>query len=149
MAASGIKKRHSQARASRRRHRLRRPFLDAAGTALLFVMLTSVGTSAPVKAYPFAVAAGGIERSMTSHTMKAIAEDRPAPIIEIATTSSPRNPDAVFRRTSSTTAWVLLGLSLSLLTALNLSIIRHLRRVYVRPKARRAALSATRGGQGY
>lgn len=147
MAASGIK-RNSQARASRRRHRLRRPFRDAAGAALLFVMLTSVGTSAPVKAYPFAVAAG-IERTITSHTMKALAEDRPAPIIEIATTSSPHNPDAVFRRTSSTTAWVLLGLSLSLLTALNLSIIRHLRRVYVKPKAHRAALSAPRGGRGY
>lgn len=140
MAASEIADRNSQARIPKRRHRLRRPFLDAAGTALLFVMLTSVGASAPVKACAFAGAFGGIERPLTPQAIEAIAEAGPAPIIEIATTSSSKNPDAVFRRTSGTAAWALLGLSLSLLTALNLSIFRHLRRVYVNPQTRREAL---------
>jgi hypothetical protein len=103
---------------------------DALGAGLLFVMLTGVSTSAPVKACPFPAAFGGIERSLSPQTIKAIAEPGPAPIIEIATTTSARAPDAVFRRTSSTAAWGLLGSALSLLTALNLSFFRHLRRVY-------------------
>jgi len=132
MAASEISDRNSPARGQRpkRRHRLLRPIFDALGAALVFVMLTAVGTSAPVKACAFSGAFGGIEHSVAPQSIKAIAELAPAPIIEIATTSSAHDPNAVFRRTSGTAAWGLLGLSLSLLAALNLSFFRHLRRVY-------------------
>ena len=41
--------------------------------------------------------------------------------------------------TSDTAAWTLLGLTFSLLAALNLAIFRHLRRAYAPPRARRAA----------
>lgn len=138
MAASEIIEPNSPGRAHRpkRRHILLRPVFDALGAGLLFVLLTAVGTSAPVKACAFSGAFGGIERSVAPHTIKAIAEPGPAPIIEIATTSSVRDPNAVFRRTSGTAAWGLLGLSLSLLAALNLSFFRHLRRVYAPTHAR-------------
>jgi hypothetical protein len=138
MAASEMLERNSQARPHRpkRRHHLLRPVFDALGAGLLFVVLTAVCASAPVKACPFSGAFGGIERSIAPQSIKAVAEPGPAPIIEIATTSSVWDPNAVFRRTSGTAAWGLLGLSLSLLAALNLSFFRHLRRVYASPQAR-------------
>jgi len=142
MAASEIADRHlpTRARRQKRRRRLIRPFLDAAGAALLFVMLTGVGASAPVKACAFSGAFSAMERPLAPHAVKALGEAGPPPIIEIATTSSSRSPDAIFRRTSSTAAWGLLGLSLSLLAALNLSFFRHLRRVYAHPRTRSEAL---------
>lgn len=149
MAASEIADRNSPARdrshdrphdrRPKRRHRLLRPVFDALGAALVFVMLTAVGASAPVKACAFSGAFSAMERPLAPHAIKAIAESGPAPIIEIATTSSAHSPDAVFRRTSSTAAWGLWGLSLSLLAALNLSFFRHLRRVYINPRGHRAA----------
>lgn len=138
MAASETPERTSQPRSHRpkRRRLLLRPVFDALGAGLVFVMLTAVGASAPVKACPFSGAFGGIERSIAPQSIKAIAEPGPAPILEIATTSSVRDPNAVFRRTSTTAAWSLLGVTLSLLTALNLGFFRHLRRVYASPRMR-------------
>ena len=142
MAASGITEPNAPARTHHpdRRRRLHRPVFDALGAGLVFVMLTAVGASAPVKACPFSGAFSGIERPLAPQIVKAIAEPAPPPIIEIATTSSPLNPDAVFRRTSGTAAWGLFGLSLSLMAALNLSFFRHLRRVYVSPRTRRQSV---------
>ena len=138
MAASETSERNSQVRTRHPKHRrlVLRPILDAFGAGLLFVMLTAVCTSAPVKACPFSGAFAGLERTASPQALKTVAEPGPAPIIEIATTSSVWDPNAVFRRTSSTAAWGLLGLSFSLLAALNLSFFRHLRRVYASPQAR-------------
>lgn len=138
MASSEASKRISQAPMGRPKHRstMLRPFLDALGAGLLFAMVTAVCTSAPVKACPFSGAFAGLEKSTGGPAVHAVAEPGPSPIIEIATTSSVWDPNAVYRRTSGTAAWGLLGLSFSLLAALNLSFFRHLRRVYAAPRAR-------------
>jgi hypothetical protein len=113
-----------------------RPILDAAAGGIVFILLTAVMTSAPVRACPFSAAFSSLDHTAKPSVLQALAEPGPAPIIEIATTSSAWDPNAVFRRTSDTAAWTLLGLSFSLLTALNLAIFRHLRRAYAPPRAR-------------
>ena len=59
-------------------------------------------------------------------TMKAVGEADVQPVVEIATTSSPANPDAVYRRTSAQAAWTLLMIGLSITAALNFALLRHL-----------------------
>jgi hypothetical protein len=138
MAGSELPHRFSRRNAARPRYRRRllfRPFLDAAVAGLVFVLLTGVCISAPVKACPFS-ALSSLKPTTDSAAFKAVGAPAAAPIIEIATTSSDWDPNAVFRRTSGTAAWSLLGLSFSLLVALNLSFFRHLRRVYASPRAR-------------
>jgi hypothetical protein len=114
-----------------------RPALDAVAAGIVFVLFTAVTTSAPVHACPFSAALATLDHAATTPTLKAVAQPGPPPIIEIATTSSPSDPNAVFRRTSHGAAWILLGLSFSLLVAFNLSIFRHLRHVYASPRGRR------------
>jgi hypothetical protein len=116
-----------------------RPLIDAIVGGLVFILLTAVMTSAPVRACPFSAALAGLDRTANPSVLKAVGEPGPPPIIEIATTSSAWDPNAVFRRTSDTAAWGLLGLSFSLLAALNLGIFRHLRRAYANPRARSPA----------
>jgi hypothetical protein len=138
MATSETSDRNLHAGIGRSKYRrlVLRPILDALGAGLLFVMLTAVCTSIPVKACPFSGAFSGLERTTAPQAVQAIAEPGTAPLIEIATTSSRWDQNAVFRRTSGTAAWGLLGLAFSFLTALNLSFFRHLRRVYASPDAR-------------
>jgi hypothetical protein len=113
-----------------------RPIFDAAAAAAVFAMFTFFTTCEPVRASTNPAAFAGLERAAPPVAIKAVGEAGPPPIIEIATTSSTTNADAVYRRTSATAAWVLLGLAFSLLAALNLTVFRHLRRAYVAPKRR-------------
>lgn len=138
MADSAHSPKMSSKRPARARYRrfMLRPALDAIAAGIVFVLFTAVTTSAPVHACPFSAAFATLDHAASAPTLKAIAPAEPPPIIEIATTSSPSDPNAVFRRTSHGAAWVLLGLSFSLLAAFNLSIFRHLRHVYARPSAR-------------
>jgi len=102
---------------------------------LVFGLTTLLATSAPVLAQINPVAFAGLQLSVTPATVIAVGQAEPAPIVEIATTSSFTNPDAVFRRTSANAAWGLLGVALSILAVLNLAIFSHLRRTYA-PKRR-------------
>lgn len=113
-----------------------RPIIDAAAAWLVFGLVTAMATSAPLSAGTNPAAFAGLERAAKPAAVKAVGEPGPAPLIEIATTSSPANADAVFRRTSASAAWVLLGIAFSILAALNLTIFRHLRRAYATPKRR-------------
>jgi hypothetical protein len=113
-----------------------RPATGVLGAALFFVLLAGVATSISVKACPFSGAFASLERTTATPALKAIADQNPPPVIEIATTSSVWDSNAVFRRTSNTAAWGLLGLSLLLLAALNLGFFRHLVRVYACSQAR-------------
>jgi len=118
-------------------NRLWRPLIDAAVAGLTFVLVTTM-IGAPVKAGTFPAAFAGLHQRATPFAMNAVADPGPLPIVEIATASSPA--DAVYRRTSTTAAWGLLGVALSMLAALNLAILRHVKRVY----APRFALSCKR-----
>jgi hypothetical protein len=141
MSGSGASTRNSQSHTPppKHRHFLLRPLLDASAAGIVFVLLTAVMTSAPVRACPFSVAFSGLDHKAAPFVLRAVAKPEPAPITEIATTSSAWAPNAVFRRTSDTAAWSLLGISFSLLTALNLAFFRHLRRTYAPRAARNSA----------
>jgi hypothetical protein len=125
----------------RRKYRrfLPRPLIDAAAAGLVFALVAAMLTSAPVTAGTNPGAFAGLERAATANTVKAVGEPCPLPIIEIATTNSPSDANAVYRRTSATAAWALLGIAFSLLAALNLALLRHLRRAYATPSRRPAS----------
>lgn len=115
---------------------LLRPFIDAAMVfaALCFLGLT-LGT-APTSASPNLPGINGYQLTVTSPVSKAIGTQDSRPVIEIATTSSPNNPDAVFHRTSAQAAWALLMIALSIVAALNLALFRHMRAAYTPPRRR-------------
>jgi hypothetical protein len=134
---------HKNACAIRPKYRrfVLRPMIDAVVAWLVFGFATAVLTCAPLSAgtnVASPAAFSGLERAATPAAIKAVGEPGLPPIIEIATTSSPANADAVYRRTSASAAWGLLGMAVSLLAALNLSIFRHLRRAYATPRRHRA-----------
>ena len=106
-----------------------RPILNAV-VWLIFGLTTVLAASAPVLAQINPIAFAGLELSVTPATVIAVGQAEPAPLVEIATTSSVTNSDAVFRRTSLNAAWGLLGVALSILAVLNLAIFSHLRRTY-------------------
>lgn len=115
---------------------LLRPILDA---AIVFVALCMIGLTlgtAPSSASPNVPAITGYQVSLSPSVMKALADQDVRPVIEIATTSSTNNADAVFHRTSAQAAWALLMIALSIVVALNLALFRHMRQAYT-PARRR------------
>lgn len=114
-----------------RRHLLR-PVLDAGAAFAIFTIASLTLASAPLSASPTGLSQIGPSLA-TSHTFVAptgaetltFASDR-----RIETASQP-NTNAGRR-----TAWTLLGLGFSLLAALNLAILRHLRHAYADPRKR-------------
>ncbi|WP_052699407.1 hypothetical protein [Hyphomicrobium sp. 99] len=118
-------------------HQLWRPLIDAAVAGLAFVLVSTMFV-APVKAGTYSAPFAGLHHTAATSTLKAVAAPAPLPIVQIATASSPA--DAVYRQTGTTAAWGLLGMAFSMLAALNLAILRHVKRVY----APRFALSGRR-----
>ena len=110
-----------------------RPAIDAAAALALFMFATMTLASAPTSANPHNFGAHG---QFASPATPAIADTGRPPIVEIATTSSPQAADAVYRRTSSAAAWVLLSFAFSLVAALNMAFLRHMRRAYANPRNR-------------
>ena len=106
-----------------------RPAIDAAVALVLFIIVSMTLTCAPSSANPQNPGSVAQLRSL-------VAEERPS--VEIATTSSPEAPDAVYRRTSFSAAWVLLSFAFSILVAFNLAFLRHMRRAYARTRERPA-----------
>ena len=115
-----------------------RPMIDAAAAfALLCILSLSLGIG-PTSASPqMPSPTASYAMTATPVMQKAIASagDRHA-AIEIATTSSANNPNAVYGRTSIQAAWMLLLLSTSAIIALNLALYRHMRSAYT-PRRRR------------
>jgi hypothetical protein len=106
-----------------------RPLVGFAACLVLALLMASAA-SAPLRAQTNPASFAGLELASTPAATKAIGQSGPAPLVEIATTSSVTNADAVFRRTSNDAAWTLLGLAWSILAVLNIAIFRHLRRNY-------------------
>jgi hypothetical protein len=119
------------------RGKLLHPVRDAAAAFVVFGLISSAVTCAPSSASPNPGAFAATHQTPADAAKKAVgdANDRTA-VIEIATTSSPFNADAVYKRTSSGAAWLLLASAFSMLAALNLAFLRHMRRVYVLPRKR-------------
>lgn len=112
-----------------------RPLVDAAAAGVLFTLVSSTIICNHARAGIVPAAFGGVAlAAQNSAAEKAVAEPGPQPIVQIATATSPA--DAVYRQTSTMAAWGLLGVAFSLMTALNLAILRHLKRAYAVPARR-------------
>ncbi|PPC85649.1 MAG: hypothetical protein CTY31_02470 [Hyphomicrobium sp.] len=122
----------------RERHYFVRPALDAIGALVVFTLVSAIIVSHPSAASPHTVGTVMVETTHATLIQNAVVnEDDNAPVVQIATTSSSKNSNAVFRRTSTDAAWGLLAVAFSILAALNLAIFRHLRRVYAVPSQSR------------
>lgn len=120
---------------SKRRGFMWRPLIDALAAGVLFTLVSStlMCTHARAGIVPSAFT-GVAQAAQHSPAQKAVAQPGPQPIVQFATASSPA--DAVYRQTSVMAAWGLLGVAFSLMTALNLAVLRHLKRAYAVPARR-------------
>lgn len=122
-------------RAHPKYRRLVRPLVDAVVAGLLFTIVSSTLICNHAKAGIVPAAFTGVAQAAPqSAAEKAVAQPGPQPIVQIATATS--SADAVYRQTSVMAAWGLLGVAFSLMTALNLAILRHLKRAYAVPARR-------------
>jgi hypothetical protein len=128
---------------SKARYALIRPILDAAGAFLVLCLICLSFGAAPSSASPNVTSFTTLQLAQPPVAMKAVAKPATQPVIEIATTSSPANADAVYRRTSFQAAWGLLMIGLSLVVALNMALYRHLRQAYAVPQRRGKAPEST------
>jgi hypothetical protein len=115
---------------------LLRPLIDAAAIFAVLCMIGLTLGTAPTSASPNMPGTALYQSQPPLAAIKAIGEQNDQPVIEIATTSSPASPDAVYRRTSVQAAWGLLMLALSVVAALNLALYRHFRHAYADPRRR-------------
>ncbi len=118
---------------AKRRNRARQAWKSARDAAIAFAAFTGMALtvgSSPLHAGPSAGVTTNFSLESIAH--KALAEEVPAPVVQIATVSAADEQSAIYRRTSFAAAWTLLGASFALLAALNLAIVRHLGRAYVR-----------------
>lgn len=111
---------------------LLRPILHVAAGFLILCLAGLMAGARPSSAGP---TLKGYEITVNSIAVKAVAQDEPRPVIEIATTER-NSPEAVFRSTSVDTAWVLLGLAIGVLAVFNLALYRHMRLAYSRRRLR-------------
>ena len=113
-----------------------RPIIDATGAfAILCLICLSVGAG-PSSASPNIPSPTVYQATLTPTAMKAPGSQDVRPVVEIATTSSAANADAVYHRTSAQAAWALLMTGLSITAALNMAFFRHLRKAYASPRRR-------------
>ncbi len=111
-----------------------KPLRDAIVAFAVFPVIALTAGSGPIHAGP----------SVTSHlslpaaAVKAVDDNAPAPVVQIATVAANDEADAAYRRTSFGAAWILLGASFALVVALNMAMARHLRQAYV-PRRRRSS----------
>ena len=126
---------------------LRKPLRDAVVAAALFALGSSAFVCDPTAASPNSPAAITAAKPSQSLVSQAVAANEPAALVQIATASSPAGPDAVYKHTSANAAWTLMAIAFSLLAALNLALVRHLRRAYVHP-ARRGHARRQPSGKG-
>jgi hypothetical protein len=120
------------------RYKLVRPALDALAAFAVFGIAALTLNCAPSSASPNTFVTPSLQKSAFQTVNPALAEAGVRPLVEIATTSSPNNPDAVYRRTSAQAAWSLLAIAFSLAVALNLAVFRHLRQAYAHPRRQSA-----------
>lgn len=125
---------------AKRRHRSRQAWKSARDAVIAFAAFTGMALtlgSAPLHAGP----TSGVTTNFADAQMvqKALADEEPAPVVQIATVSAADEPAAIYRRTSFAAGWTLLGASFALLAAFNLAVARHLGRAYARRRPARRA----------
>jgi hypothetical protein len=145
--AGGIETMRASAKLDASKHRKRgakrprrrglgfRPLVDAAMAGLVFILVSSAIACTHAKAGIMPMGFTAVAQAAPRpYPTKAVAEQAPLPLVQIATATSPA--DAVYRHTSQAAAWLLLGVAFSTMAALNLAVIRHLKRAYAAPTKR-------------
>lgn len=124
------------------RHALLRPFADAIVAFAVFSTVSAGLMSAPSSANPGPSSFSVRHETVSTLAVKAIGEQDHRPLVQLATTSPPANAGAVYRGTSFSAAWMLLAIAFSAIFAMNLAVVRHVRRAYARPGNRSPARKA-------
>ena len=128
----------SAAHRRNRRYALLRPVLDACTAFALFVIVSLALSSGPTSASPHRLLIAGTPFTQVANPKAATPGDlqRDRQIFQIAAYSQPAATDAAFRQTDALAAWLLLSFAFSLLAALNMALVRHLRQAYSNPRKR-------------
>ncbi len=111
-----------------------RPALDACAAFSLCVLVSLGLSSDPTSASPHHLLSPGLSSNYVASPAVATPGERP--IFNVATRTSASADDAVYRQTGIVAAWLLLSFAFSLLAALNLALVRHLRQAYANPRKR-------------
>ena len=121
-------------RRAKDRTKLMRPAFDAAAAFAGLSLICLVLGAAPLSAHPQAASRelfGNVARPLVQST---VSQSYKNPVVEFSTIRSADGADAVYRRTGVQAAWGLLLFALSILSAFNLALFRHLRRAYSIPQ---------------
>lgn len=133
-AGSTEARRSVPARRRNSSHSLMRLAADAIVAFALFGLVSACLMSAPSSANPGQAAFNVPHQTVSSLALKAIGEPGGRPVVQIATTGSAADTASVVRWNSVNVAWVLLALAFSGIVAMNLAVVRHLRRAYAAPR---------------
>lgn len=113
---------------------------DALVAFMAFGVISGTVVCLPSAASPTLAGAALAIPAPNGSAVAIVATDDRAPVVQFATTVSSTSSNAVYRRTSDQAAYLLLAVAFSLLAALNLAFVRHLRDSYA-PLLRRSKSS--------
>jgi hypothetical protein len=116
------------------RYALLRPARDACVAFGLFVLVSLALSSGPTSASPHRLLNPSL--ASTSLSEPAVATPGGQQIFNVAAKRSTIGESAAYRQTDTAAAWLLLSLAFSLLAALNMALVRHLRQAYANPRKR-------------
>ena len=114
------------------RYAFLRPARDACVAFGLFVLVSLALSSGPSSASPHRLLNPSPASKLLSEP--AVATTSGQQIFNVAAKRSSVIDSAANRQTDTAAAWLLLSLAFSLLTALNLALVRHLREAYANPR---------------
>ncbi len=121
-------------RRAKLRYAFLRPALDACAAFALFVLVSLGLSSDPTSASPHHLLSPGLASHYVMDPAVAAPGDRQ--IFNVAARTTATADDAVYRQTGTAAAWLLLSFAFSLLAALNMALVRHLRQAYANPRKR-------------
>ena len=116
------------------RKALVRPVADA---SIVFAVLCLIGLTfgpAASSASPNIPNINGYQTSILSPASKTLGDRSARTVVEIAATRSAADPNAIYRQTSTQAAWGLLMIALSIVAAVNMAFLRHMRQAYTPPR---------------
>ena len=125
---------HSNTSRPKLRNAFLRPARDACVAFGLFVLVSLALSSGPTSASPHRLLSPNPGFALL--TTHAVATPGGQQIFNVAAKRSTVVSSEAYRPTDTTAPWLLLSLAFSLLAALNMALVRHLRQAYANPRKR-------------
>ena len=125
---------NSNASRPKLRYAFLRPARDACVAFGVFVLVSLALSSGPTSASPHRLLSPNPGSALL--TTQTVATPGGQQIFNVAAKRSTVANSATYRTTDTTAAWLLLSLAFSLLAALNMALVRHLRQAYANPRKR-------------